>query len=337
MKSLKQILNKKVAVFAFGRLNPPTVGHEKLIDKLISVAKSKNATPFMFVSHTQDAKKNPLSSKDKVKYIKLGMPQISKNVVYDLSIKTPFDALAHIIDKGYTDVIMIAGDDRVADFKKNIGAYVNHPDPKKSFNLNSFDVVSAGERDPDSEGVTGISASKMREFATKNDYASFKKGAPSGLSDKFARNMFDDIRKGMRLVELFEEVQRLTTSLNIPRSKMPQIQRKYIPNFLRYLKSNSINVHQRDVSVRSLKPTQNEIDMNKVRRKYEAYASQSEEIKPFIVSYDNYILDGHHQLFAVKLIDPDSYVSCYILDIKMIDLLNLAKNYSKAMYKSIKD
>ena len=337
MKQLSEITNNKLAVFSFGRLNPPTVGHEKLINKIISVAKSKGGTPFLFVSHTQDPKKNPLGSKDKVKYIKLGVPQISKNVVYDLEVKTPFQAVRYLEEKGYTDIIMIAGEDRVPEFKKNIGAYVNHPDPEKSFNLRSFEVVSAGERDPDAEGVTGISASKMRDFAVKNDFASFQRGVPSKLGTKGSRDMFNDIRKGMKLMEMFEEIQRLTTSLNVPRNKMPQIQRKYIPNFLKFLKSKNVSFHTREVSVRSLKPTQNELDMNKVRRKYEGYASQSEEIKPFIVSYDNYILDGHHQLFAIKMIDPDSYVPCYVLDVKMLDLLNYAKQYSKAEYKTIKD
>lgn len=335
MKPLKQILKKKVAVFAFGRMNPPTVGHEKLIDKLLSVAKAKNATPFLFVSHTQDAKKNPLNSKQKIKYIKLGVPRVSKYVVYDTSIRTPFEALRHIEKLGYTDAVMIAGADRVPEFKKNIGAYINHPDPEKSFNFDSFDVVSAGERDPDSEGVTGISASKMREFAVKNDFESFSKGAPSGLSPQFAKDMFNDIRKGMKLVELFEEVKKLVTSLNIPRNKMPQIKGKYISDFIRMLRAENIDIHKREMSIRSLKPTQNEINMNKVRTKYDNFSDESETIKPFIVSYDNYILDGHHQLFALKLLDPDFKVPCFIVNIKMTDLLKYAKKFPKTTYKTI--
>lgn len=337
MKLLNEILNRRVAIFSFGRFNPPTAGHEKLVKKVVELAKNYSATPYIFLSHTQDSKKNPLTHSQKVNYLKLGVPAISKYIVATSEIKTVFDALKYIENLGYSDVIMIAGADRVPEFKNTISKYINHPDPSKSFNLNSFEVVSAGERDPDSEGVTGLSASKMRDFAIKNDYAAFKQGVPSGLSDKFARAMFADVRKGMKLIELFEEVKRITGSLNIPRIQMPQIQRKYIPNFIKFLKANNINVHQRDVSVRALRPTQNEIDMNKVRRKYDAYASQTEEVKPFIVSYDNYILDGHHQLFAIKSLDPDTYVPCYILDVKMSELLKYAKQYSKTQYKSIKD
>jgi hypothetical protein len=335
MKKLHEILNRKVAVFAFGRMNPPTVGHEKLIDKLLSVAKSKGAVPFLFVSHTQDPKKNPLSSKDKVKYIKLGVPKIAKHVVYDTSIRTPFEALRHIEQLGYTDVIMIAGADRVPEFNKNIGSYINHPDPKKSFNFDSFSVVSAGERDPDSEGVTGISASKMRDFATKNDFSSFRKGVPSGLSDKYARDMFDAIRKGLRLIELVEEIQKLSGSLNIARKKMPQIRQKYIIDFIKMLKTDNVEIHKREMSVRNLKPTQNEINMNKVRTKYDGFSTESEEVKPFIVSYDNYILDGHHQLFALKALDPDFKVFCYVINLKMLDLLKYAKKFPKTTYKNI--
>lgn len=337
MKPLFEITKrKKTAVFAFGRMNPPTAGHEKLMMKVVDVAKKNGATPFLFVSHTQDAKKNPLTSKQKVKYIKLGVPAIAKNVVYDTSIKSPFDALKHIEELGYTDVIMIAGQDRVLEFKKTIGQYVNHPDPEKSFNLDSFTVVSAGARDPDAEGVTGISGSKMREFAIKNDFSSFKQGVPSNLSDKFAREMFDAIRKSMKVTEMFEEIQRVTNSLNIPRSKMPQIKKDHIPEFISMLKSHGVNISKRDVSIRSLKPTQNEINVDKVKDKYDKFVD-GKEIKPFIVSHDNYILDGHHQLFALKTLDADQKVSCYVIGITMKTLLQFAHSFPKTKYKSIED
>jgi hypothetical protein len=336
MKPLKTILKKKTAVFAFGRMNPPTAGHEKLIKKVLEVAKKSSATPFLFVSHTQDAKKNPLTSKQKVKYIKLGIPAIAKNVVYDPNIKTPFQALKHIEELGYTDVIMIAGADRVAEFNKTIGSYVNHPDPSKSFNLDSFKVVSAGDRDPDAEGVTGISGSKMREFVTKNDFASFKKGVPSNLSDKYAKEMFDAIKKSMNVMEMFEEVKRITNSLNIPRNKMPQIKKDNIPEFIKTLKRSGVDIQNREISVKSLKPTQNEINMNKVKEKYDKL-SDGGSIKPFIVSYDNYILDGHHQLFALKTLDSDMKVSCFVISVSMKDLLKHARAFPKTTYKTIAD
>lgn len=335
MKTLSEIKSKKSAVFAFGRMNPPTAGHEKLISTVISIAKKLNATPFVFVSHTQDVKKNPLTSAQKVKYIHLGVPGASKVVLADSSVKTPFDALAHLIKLGYTDVTMIAGEDRVPEFKKTLGSYVNHPDPKKSFELDSFKVISAGERDPDADGVTGISGSKMREYVARNDFASFKKGVPSKLSDKYAREMFDAIKKVMHIVEMIEEVQRLTNSLNIPRNKMPQIKKKYIPDFIETLKDRGVSVSTKDISVKALKPTQNEINLDKVKEKVDKFSAGDKQAKPFIVSYDNYILDGHHQLFALKTLDSNSKVKCYYVDVMMKDLLKYAHQFPQTTYKEI--
>lgn len=337
MKTLAEVVKKKTAVFAFGRMNPPTIGHEKLIDKVIAVARKENAEPFIFVSHTQDAKKNPLTSTQKAKYLRLGVPKAEKHIKADASIKTPFDAVGHLIDLGYTDVIMIAGDDRVPDFKKSIGSYVNHPDPKKSFNLNSFKVVSAGARDPDADGAEGMSATKMRQAAASNDFATFKLGALSNLSDKYTRELFDTLRKAMNIVEKVEDIQRLKNTLNIPRKNMPQIKREYIPDFIKLLGTHGITVTKRSVSVRNLKPTQSEINMNKVREKHEKFVNGKKEPKPFIVSYDNFILDGHHQLLALQTLDKDTTVSCYVVGVKMKDLLQYAHDYPKVTYKDIDD
>lgn len=198
MKTLSEVKKQKKAVFTFGRMNPPTLGHEKLIKKVLSVAKQNGATPFIFVSQTQDGKKNPLSYKDKLKYIGLGVPEADKHLSDEKSIKTPFQALQHLIEIGYTDVIMVVGQDRVSEFKNSIGNYVNHEDPDKSFELNSFDVVSAGERDPDADGAEGMSGTKMRQLAATNKFKEFKRGVPSNLSDKYARELFDTLRQSMK-------------------------------------------------------------------------------------------------------------------------------------------
>lgn len=337
MKTLAEVVKKKTAVFAFGRMNPPTIGHEKLIDKVIAIARKENAEPFIFVSHTQDAKKNPLTSTQKAKYLRLGVPKAEKYIKANASIKTPFDAVRHLIDLGYTDVLMIAGDDRVPDFKKSIGSYVNHPDPAKSLNLNSFKVVSAGARDPDAEGAEGMSATKMRQAAVSNNFAAFKKGVPSNLSDKYAREMFDAIRKAVHIVEMVEEIQQLKNTLNIPRKNMPQIKREFIPDFIKTLSKHGVDVAKRDVSVRTLKPTQSEVNMNKVREKHNKFVNGKKEPKPFIVSYDNFILDGHHQLLALQTLDKDIKVPCYVIGIRMKDLLQYAHEYPKTTYKDIDD
>jgi hypothetical protein len=327
MKTLTEIKGTKKAVLAFGRMNPPTNGHEKLIDTVIDISKKNNAKPFVFISHTQDAKKNPLTSNQKMKYILLGIPHAEGVVINNPSIRTPFDAIKYLEKNGYRDLILVTGDDRVKEYKKSITPYINHPDPNKSFDLISFKVISAGKRDPDSEGVTGISASKMRQAVIDKDLKTFKSGVPSHLSDKYTKEMFNEIKKAMHIVEMVEEIQRLNTSMNISRKNMPQIQSKNIDNFLEFLSSKGISVSNRTISIDSLKPIQNEIDLDKVRDKYEDFINGNESPKPFIVSYDNYILDGHHQLYALKIIDNFKKIPCFQVSINMRELLKLANNF----------
>lgn len=335
MKTLLEVVKRKKAVLAFGRMNPPTSGHEKLIQKVLSVAQKNSATPFIFVSNSQDPKKNPLTGSQKVKYIEMGVRGASGHVFNDSTILSPFHAVKYLETKGYTDIILVTGSDRL-DLGDAIRKYINHPDSTKAFNLTSFDVVSAGERDPDAEGVSGMSASKMREAASEDDFNSFKHGVPSNLSDRFARQLFNDVKRGMNIHEMVEQMQRLHNTLNIPRIEMPQIKRENIPEFLAGLRENGIEVSNRTVSIKNLKPTQNEINVDKVKEKYQKFVD-GKEPKPFLVSYDNFILDGHHQLFALKAVDIDMKVSCYVVGLKMKDLLKLAYKYPKTTYKKLED
>ena len=337
MKTLLEVVRKKKAVFTFGRMNPPTSGHEKLVKKVLDVARKNGATPYIFLSHTQEAKKNPLTSKQKVKYLSLGVSEAGRHILAPNDVKTPFDALGKLVELGYTDVIMVAGDDRVEEFKKGLGSYVNHPDPEKSFDLNSFTVVSAGARDPDAEGAEGMSATKLRQFATSNNFADFKKGVPSNLSDKYAKEMFDALRKAMNITEKVEDIQKLKNTLNIPRNKMPQIKREFIPDLIKSLNTNGVSVSKRKMDVKNLKPTQSEINMNKVRQKYENFANGVKTPKPFIVSYDNFILDGHHQLFALQTLEKDIKVDCYYIGLRMKELLKFAHDFPQTSYKEIDD
>jgi hypothetical protein len=335
MKTLIEVVKRKKAVFAFGRMNPPTSGHEKLIKKVFSVAQNKGADPFIFVSNSRDSKKNPLTGPQKVKYLEMGVPGALGHVFSDATIVSPFHAVKYLENKGYTDIILVTGSDRL-DLGDSIRKYVNHPDPTKSFNLNSFDIVSAGDRDPDAEGITGMSASKMREAATNNNFKLFKTGVPSNLSDRFAKQMFDDVKRGMNIQEMVEQIQKLSNTLNIPRIKMPQIKRDHIPDFLDHLRDQGIDVSKRSIAIKSLKPTQNEINSDKVKEKYEKLAN-GKEPKPFLVSYDNFILDGHHQLFALKTLDDSMKMTCYVVGLKMTELLKMAHKYPKTTYKNLKD
>jgi len=201
MKTLKELLRKntgksKPVVFAFGRLNPPTIGHQKLIERIITVAKRVKGLPVLYVSASQDKKKNPLTVKQKVDYLKKLYPRGIQILPAIGSERTFMEILKNRFDKRYTDVYMIAGSDRVAEFKRLIKQYNG-----KDYNFDTTEVVSAGERDPDATGATGMSASKMREFAARNDFTSFKQGLITGTKEKDAMKLFKDLKKGMGVNE----------------------------------------------------------------------------------------------------------------------------------------
>jgi hypothetical protein len=191
----------KTTVFAFGRMNPPTVGHEKLVNKVKDIAKKHNADHLIVMSHSQDAKKNPLTPEQKLKHAKRFFP---KTNLQTSSKEKPsfFHHAADLHKSGTHHLIMVAGSDRVEEFSKNLHKY-NGEGEGKLFNFKSIKVVSAGERDPDAEGVEGMSASKMREHAMNKDFAKFRQGVPSHVGDEHAHELMKDVRSGMKLTESF--------------------------------------------------------------------------------------------------------------------------------------
>lgn len=192
---------EKTTVFAFGRMNPPTVGHEKLVNKVKEVAKEHKANHLIVISHSQDAKKNPLSSDKKLKHAKRFFP----NTTLKTSSKEAPTFLQHAAEihkSGTQHLIMVGGSDRVDEYHKKLHQY-NGEGEGKLYNFKSIKVVSAGERDPDAEGVEGMSASKMREHAKNNNFNEFKKGVPAHVSEKHAQELFKDVRHGMQLKESF--------------------------------------------------------------------------------------------------------------------------------------
>ena len=202
MKTVKELLKKDVGrkqpvVFAFGRFNPPTIGHQKLIDKVITIAKRVKGLPVLYVSATQDKKKNPLSAKDKLKYIKMVYKRGIQLNAAGSDSRTFMEILKNRFNKKYTEVYMIAGSDRVAEFKRLIKKY-----NKVDYNFDRVEVISAGERDPDAEGTTGMSASKMREYVMSNNFDEFKKGVMNGMGDRNAMTLFKDLKKKMGVSEL---------------------------------------------------------------------------------------------------------------------------------------
>ena len=194
MKSYRQFISEAksdTAVFSFGRMNPPTIGHGKLIAKVIDVAKKENATPIIFPSKTEDKKKNPLSFKTKVKVMK----DVFGNVINtDTSIKTPFDVLDKLNNDKYEKVVFVVGSDRVSEFKRNMSKYVD----SDLNNIKDFSVVSAGNRDPDAEGVSGMSGSKMRDFVIKDRFSKFKEGLMT-KNARLAKAVFKEIGKKLKI------------------------------------------------------------------------------------------------------------------------------------------
>jgi hypothetical protein len=185
--------NEKHHVFAFGRMNPPTIGHGALVDKVKELAAAKKAGHSIVISHSQDPEKNPLSAEQKIKHAKRMFPSTNISAADDES-PTFIHQLKKLHKQGVSHVTMVAGSDRIDEYKKLLDRYNG---PNGEFNFKQIDVVSAGERDPDSEGVTGMSASKMRGHAITNKFSEFKKGIPAHVHPEHARELFDDVKKGM--------------------------------------------------------------------------------------------------------------------------------------------
>ena len=202
MKTFAEIMEArgKVAVFTFGRFNPPTTGHEKLISKVASVAKSNRADYFVYPSHSQNDLKDPLPQSLKIAYMRKMFPKHSRNIMAAKE-RTAIDIAVSLHNKGYTSIIMVVGSDRVPEFKKLLDKYNGVQARHGMYDFEDIQVVSAGERDPDAEGVTGMSASKMRAAASANDFDSFKLGLPKGFKD--AEKLFNDVRKYMGVRESF--------------------------------------------------------------------------------------------------------------------------------------
>lgn len=191
-------------VFTFGRFNPPHKGHELVVSKLVKTAKRLGYDHSVYVSQSTDSDRNPLSYKDKIKYMKSAFRQTT--VVEDSSLNNPFHVAKKLSDEGYEHVVLVVGGDRASSLERDIRKYVNHPDPSKSFNFKTFSVVSAGKRDPDSDDVTGMSASKMRNLAKEGDLQGFLSGIPSGMKKSDGKKMYDSVRKGMDVQEGIEHL-----------------------------------------------------------------------------------------------------------------------------------
>src|SRR6056300_106216 len=203
MKTFKDIREARgdTCVFTFGRFNPPTTGHEKLLEAVATEAKKNPGAPYyVFASHSENPKKDPLPYAKKVAYMKKMFPKHSRNIVVDKA-RNVFEIAVSLHNKGHKSIVMVVGSDRVAEFDSLLNKYNGVEARHGYYGFDNIEVVSAGERDPDAEGVTGMSASKMRAAASANDFDSFKLGLPKGFKD--AEKLFNDVRKYMGIRESF--------------------------------------------------------------------------------------------------------------------------------------
>ena len=184
---------------AFGRFNPPHAGHQQLMDIAAASAAQEESDYIIVPSRSQDPKKNPLDADTKVSVMRQMFPQHSERIVNDVANRTIFDVLKKAHNDGYTNVRIVAGQDRVKEFDKLSQNYNG-----KLYQFDNMEVVSSGDRDPDSEGVEGLSSSRMRLAAAEGDFKTFRAGLPEGIPRKSAMTLFDTVRQSMNVKEMKE-------------------------------------------------------------------------------------------------------------------------------------
>ena len=184
---------------AFGRFNPPTVGHGKLLAAAQKAAQGEDMK--IYPSRSQDAKKNPLDPDMKVSFMKKMFPDYAENIINDDEMKSIFNVLTTADEGGYRNVNIIVGSDRQAEFE-NLATKYNGD----LYNFENIRVISAGVRDADAEGVEGMSASKMRKAVVDGDFKAFRSGTPKELDDGDTQALFDAVRAGMKIKAKKKEV-----------------------------------------------------------------------------------------------------------------------------------
>jgi len=193
------IEEEKTVYFTYGRMNPPTTGHEKLMDVL---SKKSGSNPYkIYLTQTTDAKKNPLDFKYKVKTVRKFFPKHARNVMLSKKVKTVFDAVTEIYNEGFKNITMVVGSDRINEFNTLLKKYNGVKSRHGLYNFNKINVISAGDRDPDADDISGMSASKMRSLANEGDFTQFSQGLPRNVSNADAKKVYNEVRRGMGLKE----------------------------------------------------------------------------------------------------------------------------------------
>jgi hypothetical protein len=237
-KPITEGVNKSIA-FTFGRFNPPTIGHEKLLQKVASLGSDYK----IFLSRSQDAIKNPLTPSDKLKWMQTIFKSYASHILV-MPTNMVLELAAKIYSLGYTNITMVVGSDRVREFDTILNKYNGERNRHGFYNFEKINVVSAGERDPDEEGVTGMSASKLRNYASRGDLKNFKRGIPGNLTEKQKNELFFDVRKGMGLsVSLAAEFEPTEMPKTLQQFETQQVRDLYIREMIFNIGEQAHNVN----------------------------------------------------------------------------------------------
>ena len=187
---------KGTLTVAFGRFNPPHAGHLQLMDTAAAAAAEEESDYLIVPSRSNDPKKNPLDADTKVAFMRGMFPLHSSRIQNDVNTRTIFDVLKKAHNDGYANVRIVGGADRVKEFDKLANNYNG-----ALYQFDNVEVLSAGDRDPDADGVEGMSASRLRLAASENDFKTFKSAMPEGMRPKDARELFNTVRASMGINE----------------------------------------------------------------------------------------------------------------------------------------
>ena len=188
---------EKTLYFVWGRMNPPTAGHEKLLDFL--KAKAGNNPFRIYLTQSEDKNKNPIPFVQKVKFARKGFPQYARQIMMDKKLKTIFDAMTSFYNEGFKRVVVVAGEDRVREYEITLNKYNGKKGRHGMYNFEKITVMSAGKRDPESKGVEGVSGTKLRGYAEADDFTKFSQYMPKKLSNADTKAVYNAVRKGIGL------------------------------------------------------------------------------------------------------------------------------------------
>jgi len=190
---------EKTLYFVWGRMNPPTAGHEKLLNFLKDKAGNN---PFrIYLTQSEDNKKNPIPFVQKVKFARKGFPQYARQIMLDKKLKTIFDAMTSFYDEGFKRVVIVAGGDRIREYDITLNKYNGKKGRHGFYNFEKITVLNAGDRDPDSQGVDGVSGTKLRGYVSSGDFTKFAQNMPKKLSNVDAKAVYNAVRTGLGLKE----------------------------------------------------------------------------------------------------------------------------------------